>query len=135
VVTAIFISDHFYFSPKEIPGQPPGYYRRPKREYVIQINMQLWGFLVCEGVRVLVCVLVLVCFWLCVFVCPLCGLFVFLFLFVFFGFGFCCVFLCGFLCFNGFPFAVLKFLQSSIATGSIVAPTPPRPAARLVRRF
>ena len=67
----------------------------------------LGGFLlVCEGVRVFVC-LCLCVFLVVSFVCPLCGLCGFLFLSVFFGFGFC-VFLCGFLCFNGFPFAVLK---------------------------
>ena len=74
------------------------------------------AFLVCEGVRVFVCVLVLVCIFSgCVsFVCPLCGFCGFLFLSVFFGFGFCGVFLCGFLCFNGFPFAVLKKVHAGL---------------------
>ena len=45
---------------------------------VVRVWVCFGAFLVCEGVRVFVCVLVFVCFWLCVFVCPLCGLCVFL---------------------------------------------------------
>ena len=74
----------------------------------------LWGFLVCEGVRVFLCVFVILCD---LFVC-LCLCVPSLRLVCVFPFGcvlrfrflcvFLCGFLCGFLCFNGFPFAVLK---------------------------
>ena len=61
----------------------------------------LWGFfLVCEGVRVFVCVLVFVCFSGCVsFVCPLCGLCGFLFFLCVLRFRFLWCFLVRFLVF------------------------------------
>ena len=83
----------------------------------------LWGFfLVCEGVRVCVCLCWCGFFSLCVFCLPSLWLvWVPLFECVL-RFRFCCVFLCGFLCFNGFPFAVLKipYVNVDRAVGHIV---------------
>jgi hypothetical protein len=64
---------------------------------VVRVWVCFGAFLVCEGVRVFVC-LCLCVFSRCVsFVCPLCGLCGFLFLSVFFGFGFV-VFSCAVSC-------------------------------------
>ena len=69
-----------------------------------------WGLLVCEGVRVFLCVFVILCdLFVCLCLCvPSLRLVWFPLFECVLRFRFCCVFLCGFLCFNGFPFAVLK---------------------------